>query len=123
MGTDRSAAARCALDGRKKKHPRREIVDAILYIVRTGCAWRQLPADFPPWQTVYWHFVRWEDQGMTQQIVNVLRRWCEQEDRRPQAVRGHRTLGLLSAVMVRPASVQDRAGATTLLLGRCLGCT
>jgi transposase len=35
-------------------------VDAILYVVRTGCAWRQLPADFPPWQTVYWYFNCWE---------------------------------------------------------------
>lgn len=45
-----------------------------MYVVRTGCSWRQLPADFPPWQTVYWHFVRWEDQGVTQQMVDVLRR-------------------------------------------------
>ena len=40
--------------GRPEKHPRRAVVDAILYVVRTGCAWRALPADFPPWQTVYW---------------------------------------------------------------------
>nr|WP_281292496.1 transposase [Streptomyces hawaiiensis] len=35
--------------GRRQKHPRRRIVDAIFYVVRTGCAWRQLPKDFPPW--------------------------------------------------------------------------
>lgn len=40
--------------GRPESHPRRSIVDGILYVVRTGCAWRYLPADFPPWQTVYW---------------------------------------------------------------------
>ena len=40
--------------GRPEKHPRRLIVDAILYVVRTGCSWRQLPSDFPPWETVYW---------------------------------------------------------------------
>jgi transposase len=34
----------------RRKHPRRAVVDAILYVVRTGCAWRQLPADFPPWR-------------------------------------------------------------------------
>ena len=39
-------------DGRKPKHPRRDLVDAILYVDRAGCAWRALPADFPPWQTV-----------------------------------------------------------------------
>ncbi len=46
--------------GRPEKHSRRAVVDAILYVERTGCAWRQLPADFPPWQTVYWYFNRWE---------------------------------------------------------------
>ena len=43
--------------GRREEHPRRAIVDAILYVVRTGCSCRQLPADFPPWQTVYGYFV------------------------------------------------------------------
>jgi transposase len=127
-------------------------VDAILYVVRTGCSWRQLPADFPPWQTVYWHFVRWEDQDVTQQIMDVLRRRVRRRagrDPEPSAaiidsqsvkgadtvgsdgrgydagkkINGRKrfvatdTLGLLLAVMVRPAGVQDRAGATTLLLG------
>ncbi len=40
------------LDGRPEKHPRRELVNAILYVLRTGCAWRMLPRDLPPWQTV-----------------------------------------------------------------------
>ena len=40
--------------GRPEKHPRRPIVDAILYVVRTGCSWRPLPSDFPPWETVCW---------------------------------------------------------------------
>ena len=57
--------------GRPEKHPRRQIVDAILYVVRTGCSWRQLPSDFPPWQTVYWYFVAWEDQGVTQGSFKV----------------------------------------------------
>lgn len=56
------------------KHSRRDIVDAILYVVRTGCAWRQLPFDYPPWQTVYWYFVRWEQAKVTEQILSVLRR-------------------------------------------------
>ncbi|WP_061290979.1 IS5 family transposase [Herbidospora cretacea] len=60
--------------GRPEKHPRRDIVDAILYVVRTGCAWRQLPFDFPPWQTVYWYFAAWEEAKVTDQIMAVLRR-------------------------------------------------
>ena len=39
--------------GRSPKHPFRDIVDAILYIDRSGCSWRQLPVDFRPWQTAY----------------------------------------------------------------------
>jgi transposase len=59
--------------GRPEKHPRRAIVDAILYVVRTGCSWRQLPVDFPPWPTVYWYFVRWEQVQVSAQILAVLR--------------------------------------------------
>jgi transposase len=42
--------------GRPLKYPRREVVDAILYVARTGCSWRHLPADFPPWAGVYHYF-------------------------------------------------------------------
>jgi len=49
--------------GRPEKHPRREIVNAILYVVRSGCPWRYLPADLPPWQTVYWYFTACEDSA------------------------------------------------------------
>lgn len=38
--------------GQPEKHDRHEIVNAVLYVLRTGCAWRLLPRDFPPWQTV-----------------------------------------------------------------------
>src|SRR3954470_9127056 len=60
-------------DGRREKHPRREIVNAILYVVRSGCPGRYLPADLPPWQTVYWYFVRWEDAGVTEKLLATLR--------------------------------------------------
>lgn len=60
-------------DGRREKHPRREIVNAILYVVRSGCPWRYLPADLPPWQTVYWYFTRWEQAGVTEQLLAALR--------------------------------------------------
>src|SRR3954469_15853459 len=59
--------------GRPFKHDRRDIVDAILYVVRTGCAWRYLPVDFPPWQTVYWHFKQFNARGTTERILDELR--------------------------------------------------
>jgi transposase len=59
--------------GRPAKHSRRRIVDAILYLNRTGCSWRQLPHDFPPWDTVYWYFKRWNQDGTTDRIHDALR--------------------------------------------------
>jgi putative transposase len=41
-------------EGRPLVYARRQIVNALLYVLRTGCAWRQLPHDLPPWQTVSW---------------------------------------------------------------------
>ena len=68
--------------GRPEKHPRRDVVDAILYVVRAGCAWRALPADFPPWQTVYWYFNRWEQQKVTEQILPIVRGQLRAEEGR-----------------------------------------
>src|SRR5215217_3549647 len=42
--------------GRPRVHPLREILNAIFYVVRSGCAWRFVPHEFPPWQTVYHYF-------------------------------------------------------------------
>src|ERR1700754_4236448 len=59
--------------GRPEKHPRRLIVDAILYVVRPGCSWRHLPTDFPPWETVYCYFARWEEAKVTEKILAAVR--------------------------------------------------
>jgi len=89
--------------GRPPKWPRRDLVDAILYVVRTGCSWRQLPADFPPWETVYGWFQRWEQRQVTQRIVDTLReeiRLVEGREAEPtagvidsQSVKGSDTVG------------------------------
>ena len=59
--------------GRPRVWPLRSIVDAILYVDRTGCAWRYLPADFPPWRTVYGYFADWRDDGTLARIHDALR--------------------------------------------------
>lgn len=59
--------------GRRDKHTRREIVNAILYVDRAGCSWRMLPKDFPPWGTVYWHFKQWKNDGTTARVNDALR--------------------------------------------------
>lgn len=47
--------------GRPRGHDMRDILDAMFYIARSGCSWRMLPHDFPPWQTVYEFFSAWRD--------------------------------------------------------------
>lgn len=137
--------------GRREKHPRRRIVDAIFYVMRTGCPWRQLPKDFPPWPTVYWYFTWSHDDGTVEHVHDVLRGRVREADGRkaepstglidsqsvrtadtvPAATRGFDagkkvkgresslitdTLGLLVAIHVVAASVQDRDGVKRTLL-------
>lgn len=59
--------------GRPEKYCRRAVLDAILYVVRGGIAWRQLPVEFPPASTVYGIFVRWVRAGAWQRIHDALR--------------------------------------------------
>jgi putative transposase len=59
--------------GRPKTHSAREILDAIFYIVRGGCAWRLLPHDFPPWKTVYHYFRLWRLDGTCERMHSALR--------------------------------------------------
>ena len=60
--------------GRRPTVARREVVNAICYVLRTGCQWRYLPEGFPNWNTVYWYFARWRDDGTWEQINDALRR-------------------------------------------------
>jgi len=60
--------------GRPEKWPRRHVVDAIRYLVDSGCKWRSLPADFPPWRTVYGFFVKWTAAGTVAHLREDLRR-------------------------------------------------
>jgi len=59
--------------GRPPRHDKRQIVNSILYQVRAGGAWRMLPKDFPPWQTVYGYFRDWRSDGTLDALHNALR--------------------------------------------------
>ncbi len=64
----RQARTDAGIGGRTATHDLREIVNAILYVNRTGIAWRYLPHDFPPWQTVYGYFTAWTADGIFTQL-------------------------------------------------------
>ena|SRR3712207_1561358 len=74
--------------GRPKTHPTREILNAVFYIVRGGCAWRLLPNDFPPWKTVYHYFRSWRLDGTWERMHTALRKRVRvrlQRDPQPSA--------------------------------------
>lgn len=68
--------------GRPSLHPRRAMVDACFYVVRSGCPWRMLPHDLPPWQTAYSQFRRWSKANLFEKTYDRLRvMWREREGR------------------------------------------
>ena len=113
--------ARSGRTGRPPKYDRREIWNAIFYQARTGCEWRYLPHDLPPWEDVWEHFSRWRDNGTLQQVHDALREKVRsQEGREPtpsaaiidsQSVRTPQKGGTTASTMARrskDASVTSR---------------
>jgi putative transposase len=60
--------------GRPRTYDRKDVVDAVFYLARTGCQWRSLPHDFPPWKLVSYYFYTWRDAGVWEQLHDTLRR-------------------------------------------------
>lgn len=85
--------------GRSPTHSLRAIFDAIFYVLRTGCPWRYLPANFPPWQTVFYHFRRLRLKGTWFRLLTALR-----EDERERVGRNPQP----SAAIMDAETRQDR---------------
>jgi len=62
--------------GRPRVVDTREVINAIMYLVRSGCAWRMLPREFPPWSTVHGYFRRFRLAGIWQEIHRLTARGC-----------------------------------------------
>ena len=59
--------------GRPLKYSPRHILNGIFYVLRTGCQWRMLPSEFPPWEAVYASFRRWANKGLWKKLNDILR--------------------------------------------------
>ncbi len=70
----RKALSRQEVRGRPLELPLREVVNAIRYVLRNGVQWRDLPCDLPAWQSVYYHFAKWRDEGIWEGINKRLRK-------------------------------------------------
>lgn len=95
--------------GRPRKYSHREMLNALLYVIRTGCTWRDLPHDFPRWQAVYAYMRRLEEDGSFQRINNALR----ERERVRQGRNPFPSTVVIDTQSVRTAEKRGRSTATT----------
>ena len=93
-------------DRRQRKYSLRTIVDALLYVVKTGCQWRYLPKDFPKWQLVYYYFRQFETAGLIEIIHDILR----ERGRLKKGKEISPSLGLVDSQSVKTASATTEKG-------------
>ena len=70
--------------GRNQEVDLREIVNAILYLLRTGCQWHNLPHDFPPYSTVFYHYNKWKKKGIWKEMLSSLHQQVRLADNRKE---------------------------------------
>jgi putative transposase len=94
-------------DGRKRKHSLRNVVDAMLYVTKTGCQWRYLPQEcFPKWQLVYYYFRKFETTGLIEIIHDEFRERVREKKGKEKCP----SLGLVDSQSVKTASITAEKG-------------
>ena len=73
--------------GRPRLHGLRAILDAVFYVLKSGCPWRLLPKDFPPWKTVYDWFRRWRIDGTFERLQGSAAEVVQEPTEQPYGVR------------------------------------
>jgi putative transposase len=95
-----------ARTGRPREHTFRELLNAMFYVVRTACQWRNLPKDFAPWRTVYHYFRLWKRHQLWEQIHTHLREHLRQVELRKR----HATAGILDSQSVKSTECSQERG-------------
>jgi transposase len=113
---DRRRAPALAI-GRPPEHDLRQIMNAILYVDRTGIPWRYLPHDFAPWATVYGYFAKWQQDGVFEQLTGLLRRLVREAEGRS----GQPSACVLDSRTIKTSANVPRAGQGTDAGKRIIG--
>lgn len=92
--------------GRPREHSYRELLNAMFYVVRTACQWRNLPTDFAPWRTVYHYFRLWKRDGLWERIHTQLREHLRQFEGRER----HASAAILDSQSVKSTECSDARG-------------
>jgi putative transposase len=92
--------------GRPRQHSFRELANAIFYVVKTGCQWRNLPTHFAPWGTTYHYFRSWKRNGLWAAIHTHLREQVRLIDGRKR----HASAGIIDSQSVKSTEVSDERG-------------
>ena len=90
-------------DYRKRRYSLREIINAIFYLIKTGCQWRMLPSSFPNWQIVYYYFSKWKSDGTFERIrCSLVKRYRRRSGKKSQP-----TAGIMDAQSVKSTLVSS----------------